>query len=120
AELLDRTVRSTAGAHDLDELATRVSTVADGARCSLATQQQVIAGALLDRKLPLVRAHVERTAPPTVPTLVAELTGLDDGVAHVDEHHAAKQPDWSFDVVDSGQSPASRFGEHRERRALDE
>jgi len=120
AELLDRAVRETAGAHDLDELRTRVATVADGARCSLATQQQVIAGTLLERNLPLVRAHVERAAPPTVPTLIAELIGIDDGVARVDEHHALKQPDWSFDAVDSGQSPAARFGEHRERRVLEE
>jgi NADH-quinone oxidoreductase subunit F len=120
AELLDRTVRATAGSHDLDELRTRVATVADGARCSLATQQQVIAGDVLDRHLPLVRAHVERTVSSTVPTLIAELTGIDDGAAHVDEHHASKQPDWTFDVVDSGKSPAARLGEHREETDLDE
>lgn len=120
AELFDRLARATAGDHDVAELRTRIGTVADGARCSLATQQQVIAGGLLDRDFALVQAHVDRTAPPTVPTLIAELTAIEDGVARVDEHHASKQPDWSFDVVDSGQSPASRFGEHRERRTLDE
>ena len=120
AELLDHTVRATAGPHDLDELRTRVGTVADGARCSLATQQQVIAGSVLDRHFPLVRAHVERAAPPTVPTMIAELTDIDDGGAHVDLHHASKQPDWTFDVVDSGKSPAARLGEHREEIALDE
>jgi NADH:ubiquinone oxidoreductase subunit F (NADH-binding) len=120
AELFERIVRDTAGPHDLDELRTRVSTVADGARCSLATQQQVIAGSVLGRYFPSVSAHMERTAPATVPTLVAELTSIDDGGAHVDEHHAAKQPDWTFDATDSGKSPAARLGEHREELGLDE
>jgi NADH:ubiquinone oxidoreductase subunit F (NADH-binding) len=120
AELLDRTVRAAAGSRDLDELRRRVDTVADSARCSLGTQQQVIAGNVLARHLPLVQAHLEHTAPPTVPVLIAELTGIDDGVAHVDVHHASKQPDWTFDVVDSGKTPAERLGEHREEPTLDE
>jgi NADH:ubiquinone oxidoreductase subunit F (NADH-binding) len=120
AELFDRTVRDTAGPHDLDELRTRVGTVADGARCSLATQQQVIAGSVLDRHFASVRAHIERTAPAAVPTLIAELTDIVDGSAHVDVHQASKQPDWTFDIVDSGKSPAARLGEHREEVELDE
>jgi NADH:ubiquinone oxidoreductase subunit F (NADH-binding) len=120
AELFDRTVRAAANAHDLDEMRTRIGTVADGARCSLATQQQVIAADVLSRYFPLVLAHVERTAAPTVPTLVAELTGIDDGEAHLDVHHASKQPDWTFDMFDSGKSPAARLGEHRETTELDE
>jgi NADH:ubiquinone oxidoreductase subunit F (NADH-binding) len=120
AELLDRTARSTAGSHELDELRRRVESVAYGARCSLGTQQQVIAGDLLDRHLPLVQAHLDRTAPARVPTLVAELTDIRDGVAHLDETHASKQPDWSFSVVDSGKTPAERLGEHREGFELEE
>jgi len=120
SELLDRAVRSTAGSHELDELRRRVESVAYGARCSLGTQQQVIAGDVLDRHLPLVQAHFDRTATPTVPTVVAELTDIRDGVAHIDQAHASKQPDWSFNPVDSGKTPAERFGEHREGFELDE
>jgi NADH:ubiquinone oxidoreductase subunit F (NADH-binding) len=120
AELLDRAARATAVPHDLDELRTRVGTVADGARCSLATQQQVIAGSVLERHFPLVWEHVERSAPPTVPTVIAELTDIDDSGAHIDLHHASKQPDWTFEVVDSGKSPAARLGEHRDDEELEE
>ena len=49
---------------------------------------------------------------------VAELVDIDDGVAHIDERHAAKQPDWTYDPVDSGKSPAARLGEHRDPQAL--
>ena len=31
-----------------------------------------------------------------------------------------KQPDWTYDAVDSGKSPAARLGEHREQLELDE
>jgi hypothetical protein len=80
----------------------------------------VIAGSVLERHLPLVWEHVERTAPPTVPTVIAELTDIDDDGAHVDRRHASKQPDWTFDAVDSGKSPAERLGEHREDDELDD
>jgi hypothetical protein len=34
---------------------------------------------------------------------------LENELAVLDEEHLRKQPDWSFDAVDSGQSPADRF-----------
>jgi hypothetical protein len=34
----------------------------------------------------------------------------DDGVALLDEDLRRKQPDWTFDEVDSGQAPADRYG----------
>jgi hypothetical protein len=52
--------------------------------------------------------------------VIAELTDIDDAGAHIDVHHAAKQPDWTFDVVDSGKSPAARLGEHRDDEMLEE
>ena len=41
--------------------------------------------------------------------MIAELVDIVDGVAHLDEHHLDKQPDWSYDRVDSGQAPADRL-----------
>ena len=32
-----------------------------------------------------------------------------DGVAVLEEAHAAKQPDWTYDAIDSGQPPAARY-----------
>jgi NADH:ubiquinone oxidoreductase subunit F (NADH-binding) len=120
AELLGATTRGEADAHGLDELRKRIATVADGARCSLATQQQVIAASLLEHFAGEVGAHLDGTTPGTAPRLVAELVGIDDGVARVDEHHADKQPDWTYDAVDSGKTPAARLGEHRDPDALAE
>ncbi len=121
AELLDAATRGEAGTNDLDELRSRIAKVADGARCSLATQQQVVAASLLEEFPADIAAHLERKAPPTTPYLVAELVDIDDdGVARVDEHHADKQPDWTYDPIDSGKTPAARLGEHREPQALDE
>ena len=42
------------------------------------------------------------------PRLVAELVDIDDGEARIDEHHADKQPDWTYDAVDSGADPGRR------------
>ena len=121
AELLDAATRGEAATNNLDDLRSRIAKVADGARCSLATQQQVVAASLLEEFPADVDAHLERKAPSATPYLVAELVDIDDdGVARIDEHHAEKQPDWTYDPVDSGKSPAARLGEHREPHALDE
>jgi len=120
AELLAAVGGSRAHAADLDELRRRLTTVADGARCSLATQQQVVATSVLDQFPGDVEAHVEGRAPAAEPVLVAELLDIAGGVAHADEHHRAKQPDWTFNETDSGQFPAARLGEHRTPEHLDE
>jgi NADH-quinone oxidoreductase subunit F len=120
AELLAKTTRGQAAANDVTELRRRVASVADGARCSLATQQQVIVGSLLDRYGADVEAHVEKRAGATEPRPVAEMVGIVDGVARIDEHHAQKQPDWTYGPVDSGKMPAELLGEHRDPLALDE
>ena len=119
AELLDATRRSEAETHDLDELRTRIMTVTDSARCSLAAQQQVIAQSLLEHFPDSINAHVDHAVSPTAPLLVAELVDIHDGVARIDEHHANKQPDWTYDTVDSGKAPAARLGEHRDPGQLD-
>jgi tetratricopeptide (TPR) repeat protein len=95
----------------VDEVRSHASTIADGARCYLATQHQVVVTSLLDRFGTDVRAHVDGTAEATDPTLIAELVAIADGQATVDERHARKQPDWSYDEIDSGQSPADRRDE---------
>jgi hypothetical protein len=67
-----------------------------------------------------VDAHLAGTAEVVEPELIAELVDISDGVATWDERHREKQPDWSYDEVDSGQVPAERFGEHRARQGLEE
>jgi NADH-quinone oxidoreductase subunit F len=112
--------RSAASEHDVDEMRERLAGVTEGARCFLATQQQVVVGSLLDKFGAEVDAHVEQRAAPVEPYHIAELVDIRDGVAQIDERHAAKQPDWTFDAVSSGKMPAERLGEHRDPQPLEE
>lgn len=120
ATLLAAASRNDANPHELAELRSRVATVADGARCSLGIQQQTVAASLLGQFAEELDAHLVGREAPREPRLVAELIEIVDGEGRVDEHHAAKQPDWTFDVVDSGQTPAARLGEHRNPQPLAE
>jgi NADH-quinone oxidoreductase subunit F len=98
---------------DLTTVRTRLETVADGARCNLASQQQDVVGSVLDRFPDAVNAHLEHTARATDVALIAPIVDIVDGVAILDAHQAAKQPDWTFDATDSGRSPADRLDDHR-------
>jgi hypothetical protein len=119
AELLAKLAANEIDDVEFDRLQRRVVTVADGARCGLATQQQNLVGSLFARFADDVEAHRTGHATPVRPALVAELVDLRAGVAIVDERHASKQPDWSYDTIGSGKLPAARFGEHRDPLALD-
>ena len=120
ADLMKKVCQSDAGDHDLSTIQKRVDTVADGARCYLAQQHQNVLTSLLELYGDEVQAHVGGGAEPVEPELIAELVDIDDGVATWDERHREKQPDWSFDEVDSGQVPAERYGEHRAPQGLEE
>jgi NADH-quinone oxidoreductase subunit F len=108
-----------ADASTIDDIRTEVARVNDGARCYLATQQQAVVLSLLDDFADAVDAHLAGTATPTEPTVVAELRQLADGEAEIDLRHRDKQPDWTYDAVDSGQAPADRLGEHRAPQPLE-
>jgi hypothetical protein len=60
-----------------------------------------------------IRAHLAGDVGPVEPEMIAELRDITAGTATVDEHHRAKQPDWTYDNEDSGQWPADRLAEHR-------
>ncbi len=60
-----------------------------------------------------MRAHIDGDAPPASPVLIAGLADVRDGEAILEERQAAKQPDWTFDAIDSGESPADRYGRSR-------
>ncbi len=113
SRLLAAISRSSAGEADLDAVRDRLSTVTDGARCSLATQQQVVVTSLLDRFPDEVEHHLHGGAEEIEPSLVAELVDINDGRAEIDERHRDKQPDWTYGAEDSGQSPADRLDEQR-------
>jgi NADH:ubiquinone oxidoreductase subunit F (NADH-binding) len=119
ADLLGRLARSSCTPSDMARIRHRVTTVANGARCNLATQQQVVVEGLLVHFARSVDAHMRGTAPPALPTTVAELLVVDNGRVLVDMRHADKQPDWSYDAHWSGQTPVERFIDHRSHSSLE-
>ncbi len=107
ADALARLCRwGTGDAPDLDALAKALGTVADGARCNLASQQQAVVGAIVEGWGDELAARARGETPTVEPLLVAEVTALGDDVVTVDVRHRDKQPDWSFDREWSGSFPA--------------
>ncbi|MGH8998017.1 MAG: NADH-ubiquinone oxidoreductase-F iron-sulfur binding region domain-containing protein [Acidimicrobiia bacterium] len=88
-----------------DELAARVETVADEARCFLATQQQRVVGSLLS----LFPDALAGSGAGGEPLLIAPIVDLVDDQFVLDTGHRDKQPDWTFGDDYSGQSPADRL-----------
>jgi len=120
AELMDKVSRSDAVEHDLSTIQMRVDTVADGARCYLATQHQNVLSSLLEQFPDDVRAHLDGTAEGVEPALIAELVDIEGDRATWDERHREKQPDWSYDEEYSGKVPAERYGDHRAPEVLED
>ncbi len=84
-------------------------TVADGARCALAAQQQAAVGTALARFGPAFAARDQSRSPSASP-IVAPILDLDGERFVLDTDQLAKQPDWTSDETDSGQAPADRLG----------
>jgi NADH:ubiquinone oxidoreductase subunit F (NADH-binding) len=118
SDLLARVGRSDAGERELADIRSRVDTVADSARCFLATQHQVVVASILEHFADEFQAHLSGAAEPVDPRLIAELADIKGDEAVLDEHRRQKQPDWSYDETDSGQVPADRFDDHRNQRPL--
>jgi NADH:ubiquinone oxidoreductase subunit F (NADH-binding) len=109
AGILDRMCKDTANDTDLAELDKRIGTVADSARCNLALQHQLVVGDIRRLFPDQARAHTHVDARPVEPELIAAIVDIEDGRAVLDERQRAKQSDWSYDPVDSGKWPATRF-----------
>jgi hypothetical protein len=101
---------STGGERALRAVADRRDTVARGARCFLAQQQERVVGSLLARFSNEVQRHVDGVGAADA-MHIAPITDLFGGRALVDEQHAHKQPDWTFDPEPSGAWPAARPSE---------
>jgi len=97
----------------VDRVAGLLDTVADGARCSLARQHQEVVGSLMDAFPGAVTSYVDLTAASRERELVGEIVDLRAGVTLVDETGLDRQPDWSDDPVDSGETPVERWTDHR-------
>jgi NADH-quinone oxidoreductase subunit F len=120
ADVLADLCGDTATEQDVQRLWARLSTVADGARCNLAAQQQVAVTSILDAFPGELDDHLRHRVPAVTPHLVCELVDVRDGVATWDQDHRTKQPDWTHDAVWAGASPAERYADHRRPDDLEE
>jgi hypothetical protein len=110
---LECAARGEATPADLLTVRARLTTVPDGARCSLASQHQVVVGSLLDRFEQRVTEQFEPGAPAVDVELLAPLVDINDRGTSVDISFANKKPDWTYDDIDSGKTPVERFTDHR-------
>ena len=117
AALLRRDASSRIDERGLDEIRRLIESVADSARCNLATQQQVVIGSLLEQFPDAFAAHVHGGTAEVEPYPIAAIDDIVDGVVVIEAAQSTKQPDWTHDAVDSGQWPAQRLDDPRSRSA---
>jgi NADH-quinone oxidoreductase subunit F len=109
ATLLERVCADETNDLDLVEAEKRLGTVADNARCNLALQHQLVVESIR-RQFPAAARTAAASGDQAVePELIAPIVDIEDDRAVLDERQRAKQPDWSFDDVDSGKWPATRL-----------
>ena len=119
SRVLDGLCTSEISETDFARIPMLAATVADRARCFLATQHQTVIESIVAKFPGELDAHASGRAAPVEPRFVAELVDITpEGVALFDERHRQKQPDWSYDAEDSGAAPADRYGEHRAPQPL--
>jgi NADH:ubiquinone oxidoreductase, NADH-binding (51 kD) subunit len=101
SEDLDRNVES-----DLRTITDNLQTITSGARCSLATQHQVLIGSVLDCFGDELHAHGTHGPGDSGDPRVAPITSLAVDRVTYDANASHKQPDWTFDETWSGKFPA--------------
>ncbi len=112
ADLLGRVARSDANDDDLAGIADRVATVADEARCFLAHQHQQVLDSILRLFPDALRHHLQPGAAAVDPEPIVPIADLGgDDRFELALTQLDKQPDWSFDPVDSGKNPVDRLAE---------
>ncbi|HVE46223.1 MAG TPA: NADH-ubiquinone oxidoreductase-F iron-sulfur binding region domain-containing protein [Acidimicrobiales bacterium] len=117
AEVLHRMLTGRPEANDIELVERRLTTVADGARCFLATQHQRVVQSVLRLFPDAVQAHAAVGAPAAEPELIAAIVDLDGDRFVLDDAHAEKQPDWTFEDESSGQAPADRIDQRADEAA---
>jgi len=105
ATVLARIAANTATPFDLTVVERRIRTVSIGARCYLGVQQETVLTSIFERFRHEFDEHLHGRAPRAEPVPIAELIDIREGVAVLDSHHAAKQPDWTYASHSSGCTP---------------
>jgi NADH:ubiquinone oxidoreductase subunit F (NADH-binding) len=113
SDALARITATQGTAEDLAVVRKCVDTVADSARCSLATQHQVLIGSIVAAFGGELESRLTHHAKPGADVPVIPMVDLHDGTAVLDTEFAHKQPDWTYGSHWSGQAPADRLDDHR-------
>jgi NADH:ubiquinone oxidoreductase subunit F (NADH-binding) len=112
ASMLAKVCDGDANEYDLAGIADRVATVADEARCFLAEQHQRVIDSVLRLFPDSLRNRLVPGVPAVRPEPILPIRDLaDDGRFELELEQLDKQPDWSFDAVDSGKRPVERLAE---------
>jgi NADH-quinone oxidoreductase subunit F len=121
AEALERLCAGQGEEADLDTITSALRTIADGARCNLASQQQAVVGRILHRwpDEPAAHAVAGASGGTVEPLLVSEVVELADGEVTLDIRRRTKQPYWTHHPEWSGSYPADLLADHRQHRQLD-
>jgi NADH:ubiquinone oxidoreductase subunit F (NADH-binding) len=120
ADHLARICRNEANEADLAGVHRRLSTIENGARCFLPTQQQALVGSIVEKFGDELEAHVKREVDPVEPYLITELLDIDGYEAVVDLRFRTKQPDWTHGDHWDGSVPAERLDDHRAPKPVDD
>lgn len=108
ADELDQLRRGATSADAIERIMPLLARVPEGARCDLARQHERVVSSILGRFSDVSVAHATDNVA-SDPVLIAPIVDIDeDGVAHLDEDHWTKQPDWEHGDEWNGQSPADR------------
>jgi NADH-quinone oxidoreductase subunit F len=111
ADILDRIRRGEPDPSDMQAVADHLSRVADRARCPLAGQQETVVGRLVELFPGSFAAHIDGRVPASELWPVLPVVGFEEGAAVLDLHQLEKQPDWTYDEIDSGTFPAARYSD---------
>jgi NADH-quinone oxidoreductase subunit F len=96
-ERLERIQSGVADERDIGEIAAWLAKVTDGARCFLASEEQIVVASIMRAFPEEIEAHIEFhrcPRPRTVP--LPKIVDLRDGHAVYDERQARKRPDWTY------------------------
>lgn len=105
---------------DLEAIPPRLDTVTYGARCGLATEQQVVLASALELFPEQFSRRAAGERDGAAEELVAPLVDIVEGRAVLDTSHLTKQPDWTHNAVDSGTVPfAIDMAVHARNRATE-
>ncbi|MEI2651455.1 MAG: hypothetical protein V9G12_04680 [Microthrixaceae bacterium] len=63
-------------------------------------------------------SYVDLPGTPRDRVLIGELVDLRDGITLLDERILRRQPDWSDNEVDSGETPVERLTDHRSHATI--